>query len=331
MTTEIQEYNATEGGLTQLRSKYAGAVYPVETTVGMAEAKVARAEIREIRVTLEKTRKEIKAPALERCNLIDTEAKRITAELSALEEPIDEQIKREERRKAEEKTAREAAERDRITTIQKRIQALAGIPTEYVMAGSADIATAANMLDELYIGKDEFGDYLTIALATRADSFAKLSEMAKAAAVREEAAAKLQAERAELDRQKAEADAKRKADDDAATADRKRLDDEARAQREAEQRKADEERAEIAKVEAKRLNDIKEDNERLRAQAQERDRQQRQKEIGAATLESAAPLALDYLRENGHGQSMPALMLESALNKLAAKKSARAAPKAAAA
>ena len=50
-------------------------------------------------------RKEIKAPALVRCKLIDEETKRITSELLALEVPIDEQIKAEEKRlRAERRT-----------------------------------------------------------------------------------------------------------------------------------------------------------------------------------------------------------------------------------
>lgn len=94
---QITEYNQTAAALTELRSRYVRQ-YDVSTTAGMAEAKAARATVRGYRVALEKTRVEIKAPALERTRLIDAEAKRITAELLAIEEPIDAAIKAEERR-----------------------------------------------------------------------------------------------------------------------------------------------------------------------------------------------------------------------------------------
>ena len=85
--------------------------------------------VRSYRVSLEKLRVEIKAPALERTRLNDAEAKRITAELLAIEEPIDAVIKAEETRKAEEKAARERAEQARIAEIQNRIAAIRGAVT----------------------------------------------------------------------------------------------------------------------------------------------------------------------------------------------------------
>lgn len=102
-TTMIQEYGATEAVIETLREKYAGKVYDVSTKDGMEWATVARNEIRRWRTGLERTRVAIKAPALELCKNIDSEAKRITAELLSLETPIDAQIK------AEEKKAEDAA------------------------------------------------------------------------------------------------------------------------------------------------------------------------------------------------------------------------------
>ena len=83
---EIVEYSKTQAVLGDLRQRYEGVVYPVTTAKGMIDARKGRAEIREWRTGLEKERVRIKAPALERARLIDSEAKRITAELSKLEE-----------------------------------------------------------------------------------------------------------------------------------------------------------------------------------------------------------------------------------------------------
>lgn len=64
-------------------------MWDVSTTKGDREARAARKELVTLRTSLEAKRKELKAPALERAKLIDTEAKRIEAEIRSLEDPID--------------------------------------------------------------------------------------------------------------------------------------------------------------------------------------------------------------------------------------------------
>jgi DNA repair exonuclease SbcCD ATPase subunit len=112
--TQIAEYDATEAKLAELREAYEGATFEVTTTAGMKEAVAARKELKRWRHGLEDIRVKAKAPVLELGRAIDAEAKRITAELRALEEPIDAQIKTETARKAEERRAKLKAEEDRI-------------------------------------------------------------------------------------------------------------------------------------------------------------------------------------------------------------------------
>jgi len=119
MTTFIQEYSATEAALAELAGRYKGVVYEVSTREGMKAAVAGRAEVRGLRVSLEKLRVQIKAPALKRVQEVDSEARRITAALSALEDPIDAQIKREEERKELERTAAARAEADRLALEEK--------------------------------------------------------------------------------------------------------------------------------------------------------------------------------------------------------------------
>lgn len=126
--TAIAEYTATEAALADLRTKYEAVVYDVTDAKTMKLAKEARAEIRGYRVALEKSRVEIKAPALERCRAIDADAKRITAELLCLEEPIDSQIKAEESRKERERAEAEERERQRVAAINARFDDLKRMP-----------------------------------------------------------------------------------------------------------------------------------------------------------------------------------------------------------
>lgn len=121
--TSIVEYSKTEAALSELMSLYKDAQYDVTTRAGMGLAVKARAELRGYRIALEKTRVEIKAPALKRTQEIDSEARRITAALLALEDPIDAQIKAEENRKENERLAAERAEQARIEAEQQAIRA----------------------------------------------------------------------------------------------------------------------------------------------------------------------------------------------------------------
>lgn len=117
--TKIAEYSATEAALAELRGKFAGVSFEVATKPGMKAAVEARAQLRGYRVSLEKKRVEIKRPVLEQANLIDSEARRITAALAALEDPIDAQITAEQKRIEDARQAAERAEQERIAAEER--------------------------------------------------------------------------------------------------------------------------------------------------------------------------------------------------------------------
>ena len=88
METKVVAYSATEAALIELTMKYDGVVFDVTTTIGMAEAKEARKEMRAHRMTLEAARVREKAESLAYGRFVDSEAKRISDRIAALEEPI---------------------------------------------------------------------------------------------------------------------------------------------------------------------------------------------------------------------------------------------------
>lgn len=251
-TTAVVEYNATEAGLVALRARLTGVAYDLSTGKGMDIAKADRAELRTLRTSLESRRKDLKAGILERGRLIDGEAKRITAEIEALETPIDEQIKAAEKRKEEERKAKEAAERKRVTEIHARI---AEITAYVVLAGECRTAVKVQgLLDKvtaIEIDKATFQEFEFEAVDAKTKALERMGQIFQAkdgeeqerARVKVEQEAermKLADERAELERQrteqaaaqaKVEADAKAKRD-----AEEKRLADQ-RAQLEAEKTK----------------------------------------------------------------------------------------------
>lgn len=252
---EIVEYSKTQAVLGDLRQRYEGVVYQVTTAKGMIDARKARAEIREWRTGLEKERVRIKAPALERARLIDSEAKRITAELLNLEGPIDEQIKTEEERKEKERLAKEEAEKTRIETLRDRIRAISEIPFRERGRTSAEVtivleSTRAIVIDET------FQEFRQEAQVVKDMVLSELEKLFSETLAMEQEKARIIAEREELARLRVEQEERER------EAQKKRFEEEIkskaardageraiRQEREAEEKRVAEERA---KLEAER-------------------------------------------------------------------------------
>lgn len=334
--TAIAEYTATEAALATLRETYAGRTYDVTTTKGMQEAIAGRAELRKLRIALEAKRVELKAPALERTRLIDAEAKRITAELVALEDPIDEQIKAEQQRKEREKAAAEEAERQRVAAINARVDAvralssgLLGKPIEFIDARIAEAKAVdvdsfpedvragvrfhqTTVLGELSSAREhrirEAEEAARIA-AERAELEALREAKRKADAEEAERRRQAQVERDRADRkaadERAEADRQARAERDRLAAEAKaKADEEARIIREAAEAEAKAKREAAAAEAAKRQAELDAERARLEAEHAEQLRVQREREaaereqaIAAATLETAAREALELLHD----------------------------------
>lgn len=343
MTTAIVEYTETEKGLAELRQKYAAVVFDVTSGKGMTEAKAARAELRTLRTDLEKKRVEIKAPALKRCREIDSEAQRITAELAALEDPIDASIKAEEGRKAAEKAERDRLERERVEALHARFVAIKTLPLGAVNA-------TVERIDEIIgeaeaIDPETFPDDMQAAAKfERSIAIASLRAARDARVAQDREEAKIKADLEELDRlraqqaaQQAEADRLAAAERERQAAEARRVEEQARAEREAAENAAREAReAEQARIDAERAEARrKEDAEREKAAAKlrkeqaeaaaERKRLEAEKaaaakaardaEIANASLLAAASEAVDFLRANGFGDELVTQKLDAAVRR----------------
>jgi hypothetical protein len=289
MTESIQEYSSTEAALADLRDRYQGASYDVTSPGGMTEAKKGRAEIRSWRTGLDKERKKIKAPALDRCRAIDAEAKRITAELMTLEDPIDSAIRSEEQRAAKEHAAAERAKADRVAGIAKRIDAFERAPLALVGKPAHEIATAIEWLNRNEPASADFDAQLDAASSMHGDALAKLQSMHATAIAEAD-------QRAELVRMKTE-QAEREADE------RKRVAAEAKAIAEAEaesrrkieeQERASRERIEAAEREAREKRQIEDRKRQAETDAIEaRDREQKAEAEAKAKAERDAAEAAE--------------------------------------
>ena len=288
MTREIQEYSQTQAALSVLRSKYLDRLFDVNTTDGLKEAKEARSDVRGYRTGLEKMRKELKAPALERSRLIDSEAKQITAELVELETPIDAQIKEHEAKKEAERQAKIEAEQKRVEGIQERIGKLRSwaddavrenLPSDHLEQWIADID--AEPIDE------SFDEFLDQAQDAKTATLARLREIHAATVERETEQTRLSAERAELEELRT-ANEKREAQ---AQARRKRAEAKAREKREAEEQKQREELEAQRKEQAEAQKKIDKENARLAKERAELERQQREEKERKEAAQAAAKKA----------------------------------------
>lgn len=243
----IVEYSATEAALAELRQKYAGIVFDLTTTKGDKEARAARLELTTLRTSLEKKRKQFKAPALEFGKKIDSEAVRVTTEILALEDPIDQQIKADEKRRADEKAERErlAAERaqgfrDRIAVIRAFVGKCNGITSERIANGIA-------MVEQVDVSAGAFEEFSQEAETAKAETLAAMRQVFDETKRREEEAARVEAQRIENERVAAE----QKKQADALAAQQAELDRQALELREAQEAQSEQDR--IRQEEADKL------------------------------------------------------------------------------
>ena len=195
----LSEFDKLSAGLSDLAARYpVDLVYDVTTGAGMVEAIAHRAAWREPRLSVERLRKQAKAPVLTLGKDIDARASWLTEQLVIGETPVHEQIKAEEARKEAAKQARINAEFGRIAAIQEAIGEIHLIVQMAAGKGSAAIGAATLEVQAFMMGVEVFQEFLADAKAAQSAALVKLDLMMAAALHVEVEAAKLAAERAEL-------------------------------------------------------------------------------------------------------------------------------------
>jgi colicin import membrane protein len=201
-STEVAEYTETAAALARLEFRMKDVVHDVTTTKGMDAAKKDVAELRTLRTSLDKKRLELNEDDQARIKRRNDEAKRITARIEELEDPIKEQIKVEVQRKEDEKIARAQREKDRQDALRTRIDTMAGLALRSVGKPSAYIAEKIALLEGMTT--DDFEEMTPVAVNTKADTLAKLRELLAAAESHEQAVAELAESRRREEAQRAE-------------------------------------------------------------------------------------------------------------------------------
>lgn len=285
--TDIAEYRPHEEQIVRLETTYAKLVVDCSTSEGLASAKEVRVDIRDVRYALDKTTKTALVPyqqkvkeAQARVNQVKEFGETLKTRVLAIEEPVDEAIKAEEKRIADAKAERERVEAERVDAIRAKITRFSSVAAAYASRSVADVAGILQGVKASVILPEEYGEFEAEGTIARDNAIEQLEALHKAAIDREEAAAKLLAQQKELDelREKqriadAEAEELRK---QRAEEDRLRLKkqqdelDQQRRDMEAQQRQQREQQEEQQRQQRERDAQYQRDQEelaRLRAQA----------------------------------------------------------------
>jgi len=180
----------------------ADAITPdASTTAGMDVCIKYRAAFRDdVRIAGEKARADRKAPILQIGKLLDTKYRDLLEAVAPYEAKFHNAIEAEKQRKEELK----AAEKAREEQIRLRLVAIRELPLGAIGKASANIDAMIAALDADEPGED-FGVMLDAAKEAHAESMAKLVTARDAAVAAEEEAARIAADRAELQKMRDEA------------------------------------------------------------------------------------------------------------------------------
>jgi colicin import membrane protein len=214
VNNNLVEFDTVEAGLQALEKKYAGVIFAdIQTPKGLKSAKEARAEVRKPRYAVQNAVDNAKGPLNTLKAAIAARGGSMIARITAVEDPIDAQVKAEEKRLADEKARleREAAERKAridaaIAEITSRVEACTEQPANF-------IAETIAWLDGAEVTDEEFGDRIEEVKRAVQETRDRLVRMQATAEEAELAAAnakiladKLKAQQDELDRRQAELD-----------------------------------------------------------------------------------------------------------------------------
>lgn len=204
--TDIAEYRPHEEQIMRLEASYSSLVVDCSTSEGLSNAKEVRVDIRDVRYALANTTKTALIPyqqkvkeAQARVNQVKEFGEALKDRVLAIEMPVDEAIKAEEKRIADAKAERERIEAERVEAIRAKITRFSSVAAAYASRSAADISIILMSVKESVILPEEYGEFEAEGTIARDNAIEQLEALHKSAIEREEAAAKLLAQQKELD------------------------------------------------------------------------------------------------------------------------------------
>ena len=204
--TDIAEYRPHEEQIVRLETSYGKLVVDCSTSEGLANAKEVRVDIRDVRYALANTTKTALVPyqqkvkeAQARVNQVKEFGEALKDRVLAIEAPIDEAIKAEEKRVADAKAERERIEAERVEAIRAKITRFSSVAAAYASRSASDVASVLQNVKESVILPEEYAEFEAEGTIARDNAIEQLETLHRAAVDREEAATKLAAQQKELD------------------------------------------------------------------------------------------------------------------------------------
>lgn len=204
--TDIAEYRPHEEQIVRLETSYAKLVVDCSTSEGLANAKEVRVDIRDVRYALANTTKTALVPyqqkvkeAQARVNQVKEFGEALKDRVLAIEAPIDEAIKAEEKRVADAKAERERIEAERVEAIRAKITRFSSVAAAYASRSASDVASVLQNVKESVILPEEYAEFEAEGTIARDNAIEQLETLHRAAVDREEAATKLAAQQKELE------------------------------------------------------------------------------------------------------------------------------------
>jgi len=209
----VIKYSVTDAVIGELKTKYAG--LKIMDSASYENVRVAIGEVRDLRVSVENHRKHLKAAALEYGRNVDAEAKRITALLEEIENPLKAEKQKIDDEKARIKAEKDQKERDRVEAIRARLFAMQQVVSNFLGKTSLDLQAISERLFDTEITKEiyqEFTDEAEKVKMECLDAALKAREM-RITWEQEEAARKVEAERLKIVRKQQQDEAQRLEDE----------------------------------------------------------------------------------------------------------------------
>ena len=204
--TDIAEYRPHEEQIVRLETSYGKLVVDCSTSEGLANAKEVRVDIRDVRYALANTTKTALVPyqqkvkeAQARVNQVKEFGEALKDRVLAIEAPIDEAIKAEEKRVADAKAERERIEAERVEAIRAKITRFSSVAAADADRSASDVASVLQIVKESVILPEEYAEDEAEGTIARDNAIEQLETLHRAAVDREEAATKLAAQQKELD------------------------------------------------------------------------------------------------------------------------------------
>lgn len=182
----LAQFREAEPAIQALADKYRDVAFAVTTPKGMKEAVAARADLRDNgRLLLTRTETRIKGEVNDLKRTMADEVERLVGIVKPVEEHVDAQIKAEDKRKADEKAAREKAEADRVARHRQNLEKLRAYADQAQGQPVEAIERAIAALAGLQFG-EEWEEFSSAAALTRDSTVAALRALAQTEHTRQE-------------------------------------------------------------------------------------------------------------------------------------------------